>query len=99
MFTPREASSYEKVVTLCNVCTACVNTPGQQVVSLEKGVRRAHRFPKVGLRELCLLLQRNGGEGGKGKGGAGALCVWLLGVANDAPQQPRTSYGGGGRAT
>ena len=53
-------------------------TSGQQVIFLEKGVRRARRFPEVVSRELCLRRQRNGGEGGRGEGGEGAMWKWLL---------------------
>ena len=78
------------------MCSRYVYTSGRQVNFLEKGVRRARRFPKVDSRELCLLLWRDGGEGGKGKRGAGALWVLLLGVAHGPPQQPQTIHGGGG---
>ena len=58
------------------------------MIFLEKVVHRARRFPEVSSHELCLLLQCNGEEGGKGKGGAGTLWAWLLGVAYEGPQQP-----------
>ena len=61
-----------------NVCSRYVYTSGQQVIFLEKGVRRARRFPEVDSRELCLRRQRNGREGRRGEGGEGAMWKWLL---------------------
>ena len=70
-----------------NVRSGYVYTTGQQVNFLVKGVRRARRFPEVDLRELCLLLRRDGAEGGRGKFGEGAMWAVPLEVACGSPQQ------------
>ena len=53
------------------MCSSYVYTSGQQVNFLEKGVRRARRFPEVDSRELCLRRQRGGREG-RGQCGSGS---------------------------